>query len=490
MGVNGDNGYQKPEASRRGLRVYKTGDVLHQTSSRKTMTRIQVTVYEGRFIHSVEEYKLEYFSGCVGVDEQGSIVFVDREAANASEAVRKQGISEASVEIINESQTETGFFFPGFFDTHIHAPQFPNNGIFGDSTLLDWLNKYTFPMEASLKDTQRAKEVYSKVIETTLANGTTTASYFATNDVEATNILADEALRQSQRAFIGRVCMVRNTPDYYQDASDEAAHESDLKVVDYVTKLDPKRELVCPILTPRFAPTCTESGMKWQGKVAVEKDLPIQTHLSENENEIKWVGELYPNYKSYTDVYDKCGLLTERTILAHCVHLSEEERTTLVQRKSGVSHCPVSNSSLTSGECPVREYIDKGIKVSLGTDCSGGFSPSILSIARNAQLVSNHRVMKSKENRQKLSFEEVLSLATLGGANVCNLANKLGNFQVGKKWDAQFVDLSKGAPRIFSWAIPEDQTEKLKYLAQKWLFNGDDRNTTRVWVNGKLVVKK
>lgn len=463
---------------------------------KKKMTRNLVTIYEGNFVHSVEEYSLDYFKGFVSVDNTGTIIFIDQESTDSSQAIESQGLNETDVELIAPSSNgkSHSFFFPGFFDTHIHAPQFPNNGIFGDSTLLDWLNKYTFPMEASLKDVSRAKEVYSKVVSTTLSNGTTTACYFATNHVDATKVLTDEALEQNQRAFIGRVCMTRNSPDYYKDASEQEAQDSDLEIMDYVNKVDPSREIVCPILTPRFAPSCTENVMKWQASVAKEHDLPIQTHLSENHNEISWVKSLYPGYKNYTDVYDKCGILTNRTVLAHCIHLSDEEKAILSQRQSGISHCPISNSSLTSGECPIRSLIDNSVKVSLGTDCSGGFSPSILNVARNAQMVSNHRVMASKDDREKLSFEEVLSLATLGGAKVCNLDDKVGNFQVGKKWDAQFINLNEeNNSSIFNWAVPGadgDTKERLKYYAQKWLFNGDDRNTKKVWVNGKLVINK
>lgn len=348
-------------------------------------------------------------------------------------------------------------------------------------------------MESSYSDIKKAEHIYSKVIQRTLSNGTTTAAYYATLHAEATNVLADLALKMGQRAFVGRVCMTRNTPDFYRE-TEEQAKTADLKVIEHVKEIDPEFNFVSPIFTPRFAPTCTHDTMKWMGDMMKKTGIPCQTHISENEGEIEWVKKLFPNNKSYADVYDQAGILTEKTILAHAIHLTEEEIELVKARNSGISHCPISNSSLTSGEAPIREYLDKGLKVSLGSDCSGGFSPSVLSVAKHALLVSRHYTMKSQETAHKLSIAEVLYLATLGGAKVCNLEKKLGNFEVGKKWDAQLIDLEAkdSIVDVFDWQTPaaENETsdkEKVDNLLAKWLFNGDDRNTVKVWVEGRLV---
>lgn len=376
-----------------------------------------------------------------------------------------------------------------------HAPQYPNCGIFGKSTLLDWLETYTFPLEASFSNLDKARYIYNKVLDRTLGNGTTTASYYATVHVDATKVLADLALERGQRAFVGRVCMTQNTPEYYRDESEASAQQADLEIIDYISKLDPTRELVSPILTPRFAPACTHESMAWMGRIMKERDLPCQTHLSENKKEIAWVQELFPESKSYTDVYDRAGILTRRTILAHAVHLSPAEVETIKTRGSGISHCPISNSSITSGEAPVRRYLDAGVKVGLGTDLSGGYAPSVLETARQALLVSRHFAMKSATggDPDKLSVDEVLCLGTLGGAQVCGLEEQLGSFAVGKKWDAQLIDLGvAGSPvEVFEWQEGRaDDIGLLENLVAKWLFGGDDRNVTRVWVNGRQVVNK
>lgn len=360
-------------------------------------------------------------------------------------------------------------------------------GIFGKTTLLDWLDKYTFPLEASLKDLTKARKVYTACVNRTLAHGTTTASYYATIDVAATNLLADLCLSIGQRAFIGRVCMDNPAlcPDFYIDESVAAGLEATWETIRHIERIDPHFDIVSPILTPRFAPSCTSDSMKSLAEIQKIKDLPIQTHVSENHGEIELVARMFPDSKSYADVYDTHGLLTPRTILAHAVHLTDDEATLIAERKAKVSHCPCSNSSLTSGAAKVRWMWEKGIEVGLGTDMSGGYSPSILESARQAALVSRHVAMGGKD-KHKLTVEEVLYLATRGGALCVGLENKIGGFEVGKQWDAQLIGMRSvgggedGNVDIFGW---ENWEERIN----KWLYGGDDRNTKKVWVKGRLV---
>lgn len=367
-------------------------------------------------------------------------------------------------------------------------------GIFGKTTLLDWLSKYTFPLESSLKDLTKARRVYTACVRRTLAHGTTTAAYYATIDVAATNLLADLCLSIGQRAFVGRVCMdnPQLCPDYYMDESAEAGLEATRETIRHIEAIDPGFEVVCPILTPRFAPSCTSESMKGLADIQRKTGLPVQTHVSENTGEIQLVASMFPGSASYADVYDQHGLLTPRTVLAHAVHLSEEEATLISERGTKVSHCPCSNSSLTSGAARVRWLWDKGIEVGLGTDMSGGYSPSILESARQAALVSRHVAMSddSGDGHNKLLVEEVLYLATRGGALCLGLEDKVGDFGVGKQWDAQLVGLGgsvggegdeeDGNVDLFGW---EDWEERIA----KWLYVGDDRNTKKVWVKGRQV---
>lgn len=392
------------------------------------------------------------------------------------------------------------FFFPGFIDTHIHASQYPNAGIFGKSTLLDWLNTYTFPLEASLgRDLAKARRVYARCVARTLAHGTTCAAYFATVDVGATNLLADLCLARGQRALVGRVCMDEpaTCPAWYRDEDAEQGLARTRECVDHARRADPRGELVRPVVTPRFAPSCTAASMGALGALAREEGLAVQTHVSENRGEVELVASLFPaesgGGRGYAGVYDAFGLLSDRTILAHAIHLSEAEAELIAGRGAKVSHCPCSNSAITSGAARVRWLLGKGVDVGLGTDVSGGYSPSVLDAARQAALVSRHVAMGGGEG-DKLSVEEVLHLATRGGAKCVGLEGVVGGFEVGMQWDAQLVALGcvgedggggggggeEGNVDVFGW-------ESWEEMVAKWLFNGDDRNTTKVWVKGRLV---
>lgn len=447
------------------------------------------SLFLGSFIHSKSLDELEFLhETAVCVDEKGVIVAIEKacDQKEAEESLFPRlgwTVAEVSVQTAKPGQ----FFFPGFIDTHIHASQYPNAGIFGKTTLLDWLNTYTFPMESSLSSLPKAKTVYTRCIERTLSHGTTTASYYATISVPSTNLLADLCLSYGQRAFIGRCCMDTLSPDFYRDVSPASALADTRATISHIASIDPTNALITPIITPRFAPSCSSELMHGLGALQKETNLPVQTHISENKNEVALVKSLFPGFESYTDVYDKHSLLGPKTILAHGVHLSEDEVDLIKKRESKISHCPASNSAITSGTAQVRWLLNKGVEVGLGTDMSGGYSPSILEAVRQASLVSRHVAMGG-DDAAKLSIEEVLYLGTRGGAKVVGLENKIGGFEVGMEWDAQLIGLGNvgveegdmGAVDIFGW---ENWDERIA----KWVFNGDDRNTLAVWVKGRLV---
>lgn len=356
---------------------------------------ISKTIYVGPFIHSKSLAELEVCEqAAIGVDENGVIAFIEKDVAGGNvEQIksRQEGWSEAQVVNLEGN----GFFFPGFIDTHTHAPQHPNTGLFGKTTLLDWLQTYTFPMESSLSSLPTAQRIYQNFVSRTLSHGTTTCAYYSTIHVPATNLLADICLKRGQRALVGRVCMNSDlSPEYYRDESTEVSVRDSKASIDYIRSIDPKGEIVKPIVTPRFAPSCTTDCLTAIGQLAKDEDAHIQTHISENRGEIALVKELFPDSKSYTDVYDTHGLLTSKTILAHAVHLTLEERKTILERKSKISHCPASNTAITSGCAPIRDLINEGHTIGLGTDVSGGFHPSILENVRQSIWVSRHLALR------------------------------------------------------------------------------------------------
>ena len=356
--------------------------------------------------------------------------------------------------------------------------------------MLDWLETYTFPLESSFSDIRKAARIYNRVVARTLSHGTTTAAYYATVHVPATNLLADICLARGQRAFVGRVCMDRMSPEDYRDESVESAMRDTQQCIEHIKRIDPEFDLISPIITPRFAASCSAEALAALGQLHRETGLPIQTHISENKAECKVVKESFPESASYAHVYDEAGLLTSKTILAHAVHLDEAERALVKQRQAKISHCPASNTALTSGTAKVRRMLDEGLTVGLGTDVSGGYTPSMLSEVREAIFVSRHVAMTAGDEA-KLSVEEVLYMATRGGARVVGLESRIGGFEVGKDWDAQLIglggvgdtddlDQNAGLVEIFG-----DETWEEKVA--KWVYTGDDRNTIAVWIQGRLV---
>lgn len=465
-------------------------------------TPIPHTIYTGAFAHSISLSALEICeNGAIGVDSTGTIAFIERNLSSStslSELKHSKGPSWHSAQIIS-IPSNAGFFFPGFIDTHTHAPQHPNTGLFGKTTLLDWLQTYTFPMESSLADLGRAKRIYSTFVARTLSHGTTTCAYYATIHVPATNLLADICLARGQRALVGRVCMDSNlSPSYYRDESAEKGVSDSRESITYIRSIDPKGDMVQPVITPRFAPSCTPACLSGLGALAAETHAHIQTHISENVREIEMVAQLFPNSPSYAAVYDDHRLLTSKTILAHAIHLSPQERALILARGSKISHCPASNTAITSGCAPIRSLLHQGHTIGLGTDVSGGFHPSILENVRQAVWTSRHLALQTSDDDAKLSTEEALYLATRGGAAVVGLEGKVGAFEVGMEWDAQMIHLGvvseggvggeegvageDGPVDVFGW---ESWGERI----EKWVYSGDDRNTIAVWVRGRLVHK-
>lgn len=310
--------------------------------------------------------------------------------------------------------------------------------------------------------------------------------------------------------------------DYYRDFSADDSILATRQTIEFIHTLDPEGKLVKPIVTPRFAPSCTRPALQSLGELAASYSPPlhIQTHISENINELALVKELFPEADSYAAVYDKYNLLTPRTILAHAVHLSADERALIRTREAKISHCPASNSALGSGICPVRTLLDEGITVGLGTDVSGGYSPSILEAARQACLSSRLLGQSAAwqrdhpqgadgdraDGREKLSVQESLYLATRGGAAVVDMGSDLGGFDMGMLWDVQLIRL--GGVKLVEKSpldgVPGDGSADLVQAGpvgnvdlfgaetweekiQKWVWSGDDRNVKAVWVGGRLV---
>ncbi|MED6243178.1 hypothetical protein ATANTOWER_016209 [Ataeniobius toweri] len=366
-------------------------------------------VYRGTLVHSTPKEALQILEDALlGVDSEGKIAFIGEgnESQKLSEVFR---FSPSAVTQLDQHE----FLMPGMIDTHIHASQYSYAGTALDMPLLQWLSNYTFPVESQFKDLEFANKVYTQVVKRTLRNGTTTACYFATIHTDASLLLGQITNDFGQRALVGKVCMDRNDAvQHYRETSQESQDETNRFIKELLNK---KYPLVKPVVTPRFAPSCTEALLVQLGATAKNNNLHIQSHISENLEEIKLVKELFPKSESYSDVYHKCNLLTDKTVMAHGCHLSDKELALFRETGAALSHCPNSNFSLCSGLLNVRNVLNHKVKLGLGTDVAGGYSSSMLDAVRRTLDGSKVLTIQDREHKT-LTFEEVFRLATLGGS--------------------------------------------------------------------------
>ncbi|KAJ3883679.1 Metallo-dependent hydrolase [Lentinula edodes] len=475
-----------------------------------------VTVYYGSLINPTTLTTYEATASCLlAVNAQGNIDWIVHDVKDSSvqETLLQKGLLDTDVEIVELREGQ--FIMPGFVDTHTHAPQVPNLGTGYQSELLDWLEKFTFPLESKFQDVGFAKEVYPSIVKKFIASGTTTCCYYGTLHLESNKVLADIVHSLGQRALIGKCNMDRHCPPYYIESSPNSSISNTQAFISYVRSLPPgpsNEPLVYPVLTPRFAISCSNELLSSLKSLAhSDTQLHIQTHIAENLKEVEFTKELYPDIEHYAGVYDSYGLLRTNTILAHAVWLEEKEIDLVKERKAGISHCPTSNFNLRSGVAPIGKYLDRGLKVGLGTDASGGFSPSMLVAMRNASIAStvvalqnnpiNTPADEGKFINRQLPLATLLYLATKGGAEVCVLDKQIGSLEPGKSFDALIVDVrtSDSATAIKNpnpalWNIPATSPISssppqavLEGMLERFIFCGDDRNISAVYVQGKLI---
>ncbi|EXJ59898.1 hypothetical protein A1O7_04045 [Cladophialophora yegresii CBS 114405] len=454
-----------------------------------TRTKRTRRVFHGRIIHSKSLKEIEILpQASLGVDDTGTIAFLDATVTSAGEACAKhKGFTHAEQITLKPLQ----FLFPGLIDTHMHAPQYPNMALGMEGDLKEWCENWTDPIEASYTDTAKAHRVYREMVRKELDNGSTTVAYNSSIHREATNVLADTCLEFGQRAIIGKLCILVGSTHGNWEASATQSIADEAKVVAHIRRIDPTGKLVMPCIQPRAGSYVPPELMRGLGGIASEGEghnegrMRVQAHMCETPLEVSDMHDLHPGFASYADMYDHYGLLGPRTILAHCIHLSRRDMDVLAKTGAGVAHNANSNTCLTDGWCRVRELLDRGIKVGLGTDCSAGYSISILNAMRQASNVSRHLTIATDEAGWKLSFEELVYLATMGGAEACSVDKTVGNFEVGKAFDALVVDVGLD-DNINTNGWERDDMALLK----KWVFMGDDRSIRKVFVDGRLVAGK
>lgn len=363
---------------------------------------------------------------------------------------------------------------PGMTDLHAHAPQYTLRGFGMDLELLDWLNTYTFPEEARYKELEYAEKSYEIFTRDLKNSATTRACLFGTLHVEATELLMDMLEESGLKTMAGKVNMDRNAPEYLCEEGFEASIRDTKQ---WLMDIAGKYKNTKPILTPRFIPTCSDELMRELSKLQRQYGLPMQSHLSENSGEIAWVKELCPDSAFYGDAYHQFHMFGGdcKTIMAHCVSSTEAEIDLMEQQGVFIAHCPQSNTNLSSGIAPVRIYLERNMRVGLGTDIAGGASISILKAMADAISVSKLYWRLIDDTKAPVTFEEAFYMATKGGGE---FFGKTGSFEEGYEFDAVVLsDENLRHPRRLSI---KDRLERMIYLA-------DDRNVKDKYVCGTRI---
>lgn len=422
-----------------------------------------LTFKKDPFFHEMDEC-LVYESDAVIVMEGGKITQVGR----------AQDILP-SLDGVEIKHYTDSIIIPGFIDSHVHYPQTEIIGAYGEQ-LLDWLNNYTFIAEQGFKNKEHASEVAKVFLKEQFRNGVTSSTVYCTVFPQSVDAIFEEAEKYDMRIMAGKVCMDRNAPEALLDTPQRAYDESSALIKKWHNK--GRAEYV---ITPRFVPTSTPEQMEMMQALAAENpDMLIQSHVSENVNEVAWVKDLCPKAKDYTDAYAQYGLVRPRAIYGHGIHLTDRELSVFSETGAAVAHCPTSNFFLGSGCLNVKKLRDKNRPVHVGfaTDLGAGTSFSMLQ-------TMNEAYKAAQMNGTPYTSLHSFYLASRGTAEALGLQDKIGTIAVGMEADLTVLNL-KSTPIIdYRMKYAKDLEEAL--FIQMTL--GDDRAIAATYVAGKEVYR-
>jgi guanine deaminase len=359
---------------------------------------------------------------------------------------------------------------PGFIDTHVHSPQ-TDVIASGGRDLLDWLEHYTFPAERRFADEAHGREVADFFLDELLRNGTTSALVYGTVHPASVDTVFAAAQARGMRLIAGKSLMDRNCPADLRDTADEG--EAQMRAL--IERWHGRGRLAYAI-TPRFAPTSSPAQLDGAGRLAREfPEVYIHSHLAENRAEVAWVRELFPAARSYLDVYERHGLLRERAVYAHCIHLDETDRRRMSACGACAAFCPTSNLYLGSGLFDLAASDAAGLRFGVATDVGGGTSFSLLRTLGEAYKVAQLQ-------GQRLSPLRAFYLATRGNARILHLEDRIGSLQPGR--EADFISLDLAATPLLARRSAACRT--LTELLLVLMTLGDDRTVRRSYVCGEL----
>lgn len=419
------------------------------------------TVIKGDILHTPTKDSFEIHEDSYVILENG---FVKKITKELEEVYKEYDFYDYTGKLV----------IPGFNDIHLHAPQYPNRGLGLDYELIPWLNKYTFPEESKYSDLEYAEKIYKMLINELWTVGTTRSAVYSTAYLNSSKLLMDLFIESGLGAYVGKVNMDRNTAPALEEDTKASLEETEELLKEYIDK----SELVKPIITPRFIPTCTDELLTGLGELALKYDAPIQSHLSENTGEIEWVKQLHPDSKDYASAYDKFGLFGQtKTIMAHCVHNTDDEIKLMAENGVYVAHCPYSNYNLSSGIAPIRKYMNENVKIGLASDISGGHTLNMAQVIVGTIQASKMVWQGRDKSLSPVRLSEAFHLATKGGGS---FFGKVGSFEEGYEFDALVIDVED--LQVSRPLTIEEKFEKFIYL-------GTDKNIIARYVRGKLIEK-
>ncbi|KAG8927677.1 hypothetical protein FRC02_007930 [Tulasnella sp. 418] len=459
------------------------------------MTPFQ-NIFIANLVHTPTLGNLEILSDyLVAVDSTGII-----QSVHPSSSVEATSILESHPEIIPTRLPPTSFLLPTFVDLHLHAPQFLYLGTGLHLPLMEWLDQYAYKAEERLDaDPELARRVYTRLSERLIEAGTGTVLAFGTIKEETNLILAEVLQSKGLRGFVGKLSMDQSSrPTYVESSSDESlkAAKSFIQRCRSIASSQGSNHLIEPVITPRFVPTCSDELLAGLGNLAQIEDVFIHSHLAEARDQVDWVRSTRGT--DDINVFEKYGLHTQKTVQAHCTFLDTSTLPQLRASETSVAHCPLSNAYFSSRPFPLREALDLGVKVGLGSDVAGGYQIDLITAMRYA--VSTSRIREGMRTENEISngirnrddrkgsvsidWKESLFLATRGGSVALGLST--GQFCIGSPFDAQQVDLTNEAGHglgalDFLDGMPIQVTE---LTVEKWWCLGNHQNRSKMWVQG------
>ena len=429
------------------------------------MSEVRRRAFRAEILHLVDDPQV---AGAAAHEHwrDGLLVLADGRVERCGEARTLLSSLPAGTEVVDYSGK---LIVPGFIDAHVHYPQTDIVAAYGER-LLEWLARYTYPTERRFADPAHAREVADFFLAELLRNGTTTAAVFATVHVQSVDAFFASAQAIGARMIAGKVMMDRNCPPGLCDTA-EASYDDSKALIERWHR----RDRLLYAVTPRFAPTSTERQLELAGRLLDEHDgVYLQSHVAENADEVNWVAELFPWSRSYLDVYDRFGLVRERALYAHCLHLDTADRERMGATGAAMVFCPTSNLFLGSGLFDVDAARRHRVPVAVGTDIGGGTSFSMLRTLDEAYKIA-HLL------HHRMSPLAALYLATLGGARALRLDDRIGNFGVGK--EADFVVLDPAPTPLLARRMQSATTIEERLFALIML--GDDRCVEATYLMGE-----